>query len=481
MNIVGPARDASGKPSITQDMIDYVTFTGVNTGFNQQQTALAEAHGRLAELPNHGDISLAVGADYRRASGGFTPDPLTSTGDTTGNAIAPTGGSYNVVEGFGELSIVPISDHEIAKWLELNLAARAFRYSNFGSGVTWKAGALFRTVGGIALRGTYSTAFRAPSIGELFAGNADDFQSAEDPCDTNPPTGPRVLDPTTERHCMDQGVPTGSEFGTTQQRAVDGGNAALKAETAKVVTAGVVYEPPQVKGLAFTVDYWRIKIDNAIQVLGETAIFSNCYTRGIQSYCEQVHRDPVSHAIDFVDNPVSNIGGTTTSGLDVAVSHDLRMTEIGRLRAQIETQYLLNTDLDNSIQILHGRGFYDLGVFPRIKANFSASYQHPIGLGGGFNVRYVGTYKECNGNDCNTPDNLAMSRNVQQWFKTDLFLGYQLKSVAGTTNLTLGVNNLFDRQPPIIYTGPAANAANSDPGTYDYMGRFLYARLSQRF
>jgi hypothetical protein len=54
------------------------------------------------------------------------------------------------------------------------------------------------------------------------------------------------------------------------------------------------------------------------------------------------------------------------------------------LRAQLEAEYLLTADIDNSIQILHGRGFYDLGVFPRLKANPSVTYQHPMGLGGGF-------------------------------------------------------------------------------------------------
>jgi outer membrane receptor protein involved in Fe transport len=483
MNILGPARDAAGRPSITQDMINYVTFTGVNSGYNEQQTVLAEAHGRIAKLPNNGDIALAVGADYRKTSGGFTPDPLTSTGDTTGNAIAPTNGSYNVGEGYGELSIVPLSGKGLAQWVELDLAARAFRYNNFGSGVTWKAGGLFRTVNGIAVRGTYSTAFRAPSIAELFLGAADDFQSVEDPCDANPPsTGPRVLDDKTAQKCIDQGVPVGREFGTTQQRAIDGGNAKLKAETAKVLTAGLVVEPPQVKGLALTVDYWRVAIDDAIQVLGASAIFANCYTRDVPGYCERIHRDPISHAIDSVDNPVSNVGGATTSGLDVAVVSDRSYGELGRLRLQAEGQYLFLADIDNSVQVLHGRGYFDLGVFPKIKANLSAMYQHPVGAGGGFNLRYVGAYKECKGNDCNTAENLEMSsREVSQWFKLDVFASYAVKTRAGTTTLAVGVNNLLDSQPPVIYTGPAANAANSDPGTYDYMGRFVYARLSQMF
>ncbi|MEO7732580.1 MAG: hypothetical protein ABIY55_16550, partial [Kofleriaceae bacterium] len=149
---------------------------------------------------------------------------------------------------------------------------------------------------------------------------------------------------------------------------------------------------------------------------------------------------------------------------------------------QVEAQYLFLANIDNSIQVLHGRGYFDLGVFPKYKANLSAMYSSPKGFGAGFNVRYVGSYKECRANDCNTPANLAMaSRDVAAWFKTDVFLSYDVKSRAGTSKLAVGVNNLLDSQPPVIYTGPAANAANSDPGTYDYMGRFLYARLTQQF
>src|SRR5262249_52288322 len=116
MNILGPAG------SIDPAAATWVTFTGVSGGLNQQQTLLATTHGRVAELPNNGDIAVAVGADYRVESGGTNPDPLTSTGDTTGNAQLPTGGKYRVAEGFGELSIVPLSGKEFAQWVELNLA-----------------------------------------------------------------------------------------------------------------------------------------------------------------------------------------------------------------------------------------------------------------------------------------------------------------------------------------------------------------------
>ena len=57
-------------------MINYLTFTGVNTGFNEQRTTVAQAHGKIVDLPNHGDISVAFGADYRHEQGGFTPPDL---------------------------------------------------------------------------------------------------------------------------------------------------------------------------------------------------------------------------------------------------------------------------------------------------------------------------------------------------------------------------------------------------------------------
>jgi iron complex outermembrane receptor protein len=470
MNILG------GAGSIDPAAASYVTYTGVSNGFSQQQTTLAQANGRLATLPNNGDISLAFGGDFRKEAGGTTPDPLTATGDTTGNASAPTKGSYNVVEGFGELSLVPVSGKKFAEWVEINLAARGFHYNTFGNGVTWKAGALFRTINGIAVRGTFSTAFRAPSVLELYQGRRDSFPSTQDPCDTKPRGVVVTLDPDVAARCMAQSVSPTAVFGTTQQRTVGGGNTELKAETAKVFTAGMVFEPPQVKGLSLTADYWRIDIDKAIQALGATVILANCYNHGVQSYCEQIHRNPnLGYAIDFIDNPIANVGGTATSGIDFAVGYDHKFEHIGRFHEQLESQYLLKYNLDNTSQILHGAGNYDLFARPQIKANFSSLWQHPTGIGGGFNLRFIGKFKECDQNNCNGG---APARTVDHWYKADLFGSYALKTPAGTTTLTVGVNNLMDRNPPLIYIG---FQADSDAPTYDYMGRFFYARMSQLF
>jgi iron complex outermembrane recepter protein len=472
MNILGP----SG--SIDSDAKNYSTFTGITSGFNSQQTALATAHGRIAKLPNNGDISMAIGADFRREGGGRIPDPITAAGDTTGNAIAPTRGSYNVYEGFGELSVVPISGDKFAQWAEISLAARAFRYDTFGSGVTWKAGGLFRTIGGLAVRGTYSTAFRAPSINDMFQGPADGFPAVFDPCDSRPPgsMGTVTLGDVAKKRCAEQMVPTDAVFNTRQQRQVSVGNPDLSAETANIITAGAVFEPPQVKGLALTADYWNVDIAQAIQQLGAAVLLSNCYTRDLDDYCKLIHRNPATnYAIDHIENTRLNVGGTRTSGMDFAVQYDHKFGALGRFTERVEAQYLFKYNLDNEIQVVHGRGNYDLGVYPHFKANFQTTWAHPTGAGAGATVAYVGTFKECLNNDCNGG---ALSRDVGRWYKVDLFGQYALTSPAGKTTLTLGVNNLLNRNPALIYIG---FQGDSDAATYDYFGRFFYARMTQSF
>jgi len=467
MDVLGP----SG--SISPEARAYATFTGVQSGFNTQQTVLAQTHGSIAKLPNNGDLSVAVGGDYRREAGGQTPDPLTSTGDTTGNAIQPTNGSYDVFEGFGEVSLVPVSGLKFAEWVELNAAARVFRYDTFGSDFTWKVGGLFRTINGLAVRGTYSTAFRAPAINELFSGKFDNFPSVGDPCDTEGGTMP--LEPEARKQCDAQNVAPDANFATRQQREVGGGNDKLKPETAKTITGGVVFEPPQVKGLALTADYWNIDITQAITGLPTATILSNCYVLGLADYCKLINRDANrSYQIDFIDNPQLNVGGTATSGLDLAAGYNHKIGDVGTGRLQAEAQYLFKYNLDNGTTTQHGVGNNDLGALPHWKANLSGGFHSKQGWNAGFNLHWVGTYKECADSDCN---NGGTPRDVVNYFKTDLYGGYTFKTVAGTTTFAVGVNNVMDATPPVVYN----SAPDSDGTVYDFVGRFVYARISQLF
>jgi iron complex outermembrane receptor protein len=476
LNLFAPA--GTIPPAQLRDL----TFTDVGQGSNSQRTFLVTASGPIAKLPNRGDISLSLGGDYRSEVGEHRPPAVASHGNTTDNMAAPTEGKSRILEGFGELSIVPIAGHDIARWVELDLGARVLRQTDFGSRLTYKIGGLFRTAHGIAVRGTYATAFRAPAFVDLFGGRTERSVAAEDPCDAKPPSvgdGTRILDPMVQAQCSAQGVPVDSKLATGQQGVVIGGNRNLKPEAAATFTVGAVVEPSLVPGLAVSADYWRIAIDDAIETLGVQTILANCYDRGIQAFCDQIHRDPASFRIRLVDQYLQNVPRTTTSGVDVAVWYDTRLGDLGRIHTGFEAQYLRRYDLDTSRQVLHGVGFYDLGVHPRYRANLSSNWVHGSGASAGFALRFVGSYKECAGNNCNSDRNLAAaSRDVGRYLKLDLFGGYEVRTAAGKTTLQVGINNLFDANPPVVYNAPAAN---SDATTYDFVGRMAYVRLSQQF
>ncbi|HWN66833.1 MAG TPA: TonB-dependent receptor, partial [Haliangium sp.] len=497
-----------GIGTITQPMLDYVTFTGTDSGFNQQQIVQLNVTGRLFEIPGGGDAALALGAEYRDESGADLPNPLITLDETTGNTRDAVEGGYDVREGYAEVSVVPLLGRTGAEWVELNAAIRAFDSDPFGADFTWKAGGLWRIGQGVAVRGTYSTAFRAPTIASLYSGQADDFAAVSDPCDTRPrpragdrdgdgvpddqdmfPDDPRTMNQ--RRNCGELGVPDTHADDRAQLRSLIGGNPKLTPETANIVTAGVVYEPKLAPGLSFTLDYFDVEIDDAIQSLGAPLILQSCYDadEDQRKYCDKIQRDPVTNQIDLIVDTLTNVGGNDTAGLDFNVSYR-QNTQLGAFHFDVEGTWLRKFDsIEADGSVLVGKGVYDLGVYPAWRFNFGTLWGlHPWGAG--MNLRYIGAFRECDDNNCKlgTRPNgdplqdptmsAPLTRTVPDHVTSDVFASYTLETPAGTTRLTLGVNNVLDQPPAILYNG---FLGTSDASTYDFMGRYFYARLVQQF
>ena len=466
INLLGPAG------SISPEGVNYAGFTGLDSGDNKQQVALATAQRRIAQLPSRGDVTLAVSAEARKETGDVTPDALIASGDTTANPTSPIHGTTKSVEASAELSIVGARDRDGVERLELDLAARAFRFDTFGRGTVTSARALIRPVRGITLRASRSETFRAPSITELFAAKADAFPLANDPCDH----AFGQPDPATAAECAREGVPGNAVFGTFQQHAVTGGNLQLQPETAKVTSAGVVLESPRAPGLSLSVDAWMTEVTQAVQAPLIQSVFASCYQRGIRSFCDLIRRNPAQgFAIDTVDLRLANFGGDSTSGVDTAVHINHHVRGGGDLHARVDLQTLNAFDHDTGSGVLHGLGVYDLGIYPKRKATVTAVWQHPSGASAGFNFLFVDSFQECENNDCNDG---SPSRTVESYSKLDVFSSMAFRGFGGHATLTVGVNNVFDRAPPVIYNGAAGNY---DTSAYDMLGRFAYARLTQTF
>jgi outer membrane receptor protein involved in Fe transport len=467
-----PLNLLSGAGSASPEALAYVGFTGTVTGADQEQTLLASAQRRLVSLPGGGDTTLAVTADVRKDKGDLTPDSLAATGDTTDNAIPAVHGSVKAAEVAAELQTVLLRDPDGVERLELDLAARAFRYDTFEGGINASARALVRPVRGITLRASRSAAFHAPSIPELFSAQSDSFPFASDPCDSR--LGPP--DPRTAAECARQGVPAGSVFGTSQQRATVGGNPNLRPEKAMVTTAGVVLEAPRAPGLSLSVDLWRIELSDSVTTFNINNVFNSCYQGGIAAFCDLIQRDSRTHQISHVDLRNTNAGGITTTGVDAAINLHHHLPGLGDLHARAELQQLDTYDLDTGTgTTLHGVGVYDLGVLPRRKASVSAVLQRPHVASAGFNIHFIDSFQECDQNDCNDGN---PSRTVDAYTQLDVFGSLTFRALGGETTLAVGINNVTDVTPPAIFNGAAANF---DTSAYDVLGRFTYLRLTQAF
>jgi outer membrane receptor protein involved in Fe transport len=488
--------------TITADQTQRLTVTGVDRGINQMTAVQANTNGELFPLFGDRPIGLALGYEYRLLYGTAEPDPLTVAGEISGNKSEITKGGYHVNEGYGELSVPLISGVPLAENLEATAAIRGFNYSTFGSDYTYKFGARWTPIRDVTVRGTYSTAFRAPSIADLYQGQADNFAAVNDPCKGGPPGSPQEITqffPGTQipnplfTAC---GAARNNQDDQTQLRSRIGGNPKLTPEKAKIFTVGVVLEPQMVRNLTATVDFYHFQIDNVIRLgIGESVILAGCYpqTGGQQRYCDQIQRDPTTHRITQIFNLNVNAGKYLTDGIDFAVRYALP-TEYGRFGFLVDATWLHRfnvTQADGTV--LRGRGVYDLGsgvnggVYPAWKANGGLTFGL-AGLNLGVTEKVIGTYKECAGDSglmdgsglCNISQNghPDMIRTVHPYWQTDVYASYFVNTGFGKTTLAVGLNNAFNRDPPVVYN---AFTPTSDPTAYDFMGRFVWGRLTQTF
>ena len=475
----------NGGGAVTADQAAYLLFTG-NSKFQTQLTGVQVNAGKdLFRLFSERPAAVAFGYEYRMEYDAFTADPIIAAHETE-NDIA--GDSYRagqyVNEGYLELSLPIASALPGAELLELRAAGRAFAYSISGSGVTYKLGGRWQPIRDVTLRGTWSTAFRSPTIGDLYTPlvyfPGENF-GVVDPCAAGVEPGSALA-----RSCGGAANNAGDPSVTTVSA---GGNRALAAETAAIFTAGVVLEPRFLRNFSATVDYYRYRVDQSLTGgIDPRLVLDKCYPSAdgvAPSLCDRVQRDATGALLN-VNSQGLNIGTILTDGIDVALRYALG-TPAGRFGLSFDGNWLHRYDVEQPDgTVWHARGTTDVyalygGIYPSIRFNAGASWSWS-GLTVAANTRYIGSFKECGDSGGIGPVSCAIdstySRRVSHSNTWDLFASYALDSPLGKSTVAFGVNNLFDRPPPFLYS---MNATNSDPATYDFIGRFVYARVVQRF
>ncbi|MEO1338149.1 MAG: TonB-dependent receptor, partial [Myxococcota bacterium] len=333
-----PLNLLGGAGTITQEMIDYITYTGIDRGFSEQNIFAANAAGSVYELVEGAPIAVAFGYEFRDERGADIPNPLRVSGDATGNRRGITQGGFEVHAGYGELSVPLLANLPGAHSLELNAAGRLVNFNSFGSNFSGKLGIRWQPVDFAAIRGTYSTAFRAPSVSELFSGQFDSFETASDPCSSVDGIG-SLGNATVAANCANDNLPDGVPDPATQLRTLQGGNPELEPETATIWTLGFVLEDKLIRGLTLAIDYYNIEIDNAVQTIGTANILSSCYESPNREFCDLIRRSPQGFIVDIVDVS-NNVGGFKAQGIDFNLRY-ARPTPVGLFGAGVEGTVLL--------------------------------------------------------------------------------------------------------------------------------------------
>ncbi|MBU1187419.1 MAG: TonB-dependent receptor [Gammaproteobacteria bacterium] len=493
----------NGPGTLTQEMIDFIEFPGVDTSEQDLEIVSANISGGLFELPA-GEVGIAVGFEHRELSGSFQPDSVIVAGESNGVPALPTSGGFNVEEIYGELDIPVLSDIPGIHRLDLNGAIRLSDFSTAGTSTTVKAGFRWEVTEDLLFRGSYAEGIRAPGIGELF-GSASRFDAIlDDPCSNfqNSGVSQQVID-----NCLALGVPSTFVQANQQISVTTGGNDVLRPETSDSWSTGLVYSPSWVEGfdaiarLDFGVTWYRHELDDAIQAVDAQTQLNACLNDINSGFCDGITRS-VTGAINGFQNRLQNIGGINTSGFDFSINYSSPDYSFGRVFMTWNTTFvdnfselLINPDDPNDplIRRLVGVEENDSAI-PEWQSNMVLGWNRGDWQSS-FNLRYTDSVTEScsdfldgtansltNLGLCSNPDfdnNGNSTNTLASRIYVDFQLGYSFDLTEKyKLSLTGGVENLFDKDPPLCFS---CSLNGFDVTTHELPGQFWYVRGVLRF
>jgi iron complex outermembrane receptor protein len=464
--------------AMPQSMRDQLTATGFTGLYNTQTVVMkgADVHASrpLLELPG-GTAMISIGADYRVTS--FT----TEQEDVAEKALilfdsAVYDNHYQRANSgaFAEL-LLPIN-----KQWEATVSGR---FDNIGavkdkllgkdvgdsaSAGTYKISTKYSAAKNLMLRAATGTGFRAASMQEI-AGPLEEFGVTGGTY--NCPLGHPLA-----KYC---------ESGRGQFEAFQGGNPDLKPEKSRQWSIGAVWEPTNTTSVA--IDLWNVEIRDQVTSVSEGLIFA----------------DPVKYANLFTTKHIAstgrdvlaikllpiNIGKVENRGIDYDFTQKTKLFD-GRLTNRLAGTYLLRsryttpgTD-DQWETSLNRYGSNDKVSFRNIiKASTSwenTQWTHTLSA----NYRNGYTDKHQNADDCavTTADAAQecydITLQVPSYTTFDLQSAYRpLKNV----EITAGVNNLFDRDPPFSLRNTGSHQVGYNPSYSSALGRTFYLSGSYKF
>jgi len=472
-----------GEGNISEAGAAYIN-TRVSSAFDYEQTIFSlNFTGDLGslELPG-GAIGTAIGFERIDDDFDYRPSQALASGNIAGfNGSPPVSGGFDVSSAYAEVYLPILSGVKGAELLDLELAFRTSDYSTAGSVESYKVSGSWAPVEAFRIRGGYNRAVRAPSIGELFAPQGENFPGATDPCSAN-----GAPDAATTQVCLDTGVPA-NVVGTPainlaagQVRAITGGNPDLLPEEADTYTIGFVFQPDFIEGLSLSVDYFDIVIDGYVTEFGGGAsnVLDVCYNDATSGgagspFCNVIQRR-ADGTIEFVSLTSANVAEQTLKGFDVLAGYDMDL-----MGGDLRINYVATITQESNFTAFPGADTDDCsGAFGQaICGEPLAEYKHRATANWSnddwtamLSWRYVGEVKD------DDDSALYFAEKIKAFNYFDLAGTYR---IGDNYSVTVGIDNLADKKPPLL--GDNQEQANTYPATYDVFGRTYFIRAVADF
>lgn len=506
-----------GLAPISASCLNYIGRTSRTATTVEQNVVEGTLQGKAFDLPA-GEVRVAMGVQYRENSYRFDTDPslgkenpkvphlgadgLPDGGMIGGDEIAgfnpspSVNGSVNSIDLFGEALVPLLSNLPFIQQLDMTLGYRYSDYSSIGGTQAYRADLDWTIIDGLRLRGGYNRAVRAPSVGELYSplgtnymaiGQANASAPGGDPCDSNGfyMKGPNYAQ--VKQLCIAQGIanPDNFVYVDNQVAGKEGGNPRLSEETADTWSFGVVYQPrfesALLSNMSFAVDYYSIEIEDVISSISAADMLKGCFNGAGEnptydpnnSYCQMFERNPLNGAIFNATSNLENLGVLKTAGIDAQFDWrfdlvDLGAPDWGTLNFNAVVSWLA----EREDSVVAGGAFTDRkgtisddfgNTFPEWKSLASVDWAK-----GPFSAtarwRRVGE--------------MTIYGSDEKLDATHYFDLMGSWAINDTVSLRAGVNNVGDQQPRVWDPGVQAN---TDPSTYDVLGRRYFVGLTARF
>jgi outer membrane receptor protein involved in Fe transport len=483
---------------VTPAQLAYLDVPGLVNGSTSESvvsgalTGDLGAYGVKSPYAKEG-VGVSFGAEYRRETLATLPDAEVQSGDLAGSGgkTPPVSGAFDVKEIFGEARIPLVNDMPFVKELTTDVGYRFSHYNNVGNTYTYKIDGEWAINDDVRIRGGFNHAVRAPNVQELYSQQTVGLDGSSDPCAGA--IGSQTLT-FTQAQCANTGV-SAAQYGNisanpaAQYNGLQGGNPKLKPETANTYTVGVVVTPVDlVKGISFSADYFNINITNVIAKAGFQSILNDCALTGNQTYCALVHRAPGNGSLwigpnGYVTDTLQNLGFLKTDGVDFTFDYHGRFTDyglgnwggialnfLGTYTNSLTSQGAAGTPINSCVNKYGPTCGLPLPFF---KAKTRLTWTTPVdGLSASLAWRYIGSA------NLDTGNMLKSDSVIPSYSYFDLSAQWRVKD---RYTFRVGVNNIFDIQPPIIGSGENAGNGNTFPQVYDPLGRYLFAGVTADF